>query len=268
MAESTIARPVTLLLVPRVSPRAPRPQASLRAGGAAVDAAPLLTASTKHSAAAVEEPPAGLASLLAEQNAEIIRHLQEIRGQGTPVVAKELQVASRSPISMVITNEKQSIQKAMRRMLHFELYNAKVWRSTNALVEELLSRGIVSEQQLGAVRKDIPTWRGRALAYVRDRLNTVWNGPTLFEVVRALSGLDGARPSLVTTAMAEAAAVWRWKADQARPTSSARLDMQFFAKSDRAYRDLGEAARQRILEEDLEVCGWTEDGGVFQATST
>ncbi|KAF2862316.1 hypothetical protein K470DRAFT_8349 [Piedraia hortae CBS 480.64] len=78
----------------RVAPRAPRPQASLRAGGAAADAAPLLTASTQPSAAAVEEPPAGLASLLAEQNAEIIRHLQEIRGQGTPAVAKELQAAS------------------------------------------------------------------------------------------------------------------------------------------------------------------------------
>ncbi|KAF2861090.1 hypothetical protein K470DRAFT_257238 [Piedraia hortae CBS 480.64] len=145
------------LLPPRrVARHARRLQASLSAGSTAANAAPLLTASTQPSAAA-------------------------------------LHAASRSPISMVITNGKQSIKKAMRRMLLFELYNAEIWRSTNALVKELLCQGIVSEQQLGVIKKDIPTWRGRALAYARDRLNTVGNGTALFEIVRALSGLDGVR---------------------------------------------------------------------------
>ncbi|KAF2858931.1 hypothetical protein K470DRAFT_259318 [Piedraia hortae CBS 480.64] len=195
---------------------------------------------------------------------EIIGHLQAIWRQGAPAVAKELQ---------------SSVQKAMRRMVHFELYNVDIWRSINALVVSFSlctgTRQVLWLAYPGGASSSRHFVQGTARCYPKGHPNLVRPSVSAEHcgerprVVRGCSGLQrhGRDPAVsVTTAMAEAVAVWRWKAEQTRTTSSAGLNIHVSASSDRPYSELGEAARQRILQEDLDVYGWTEDDDVFQVT--
>ncbi|KAF2859051.1 hypothetical protein K470DRAFT_288681 [Piedraia hortae CBS 480.64] len=112
---------------------------------------------------------------------------------------------------------------------------------------------ILKELPGQAVQDVISYMRTENLRKLKERLDKVNLNGALWGIVQAVGGppYQGKNPEDSTALKRHAAALWRYKANNAN-----RGDRTFFADADVAFANLSEEKRRSLLEDDLKAHGW------------